>query len=100
MNSFTIERYKSEPDGIGGTVQEWEAHTIVDGYMDMLTNRDGSNQNTFIPESTHVLITDHANYDVTKFDKLVVRGVDYEITFVDDPVGLGHHLEIYLKQVT
>lgn len=99
MNSFSIERYSEEPDGIGGVIQEWKFHTEINGYMDMVTGRENTTQNTFTEESTHVLVTDHANYDVTKADKLVSGGIGYEITFVDDPMGIGRHLEIYLKQV-
>lgn len=97
MKVFSVERFKGDkPDGIGGTISEWVHHIYVNGYIDMLTGHQSDVQNAFITQSTHVLITDHANYDVITTDR--IRG--YEITYVDNPVGMDHHLEIYLKQVT
>lgn len=99
MNSFNIERYSEESDGIGGVTQDWKQHTTGYGYVDMLTGRETTTQNAFTEESTHVLVTDTACYDIEKADRVVYNEENYEITFVDNPLGIGHHLEIYLKRV-
>lgn len=99
MNQFVIEESKREPDGIGGHTDSWSEFKKVDGYLDLITGTDmNSVQNAFIEESTHILLLPKFIEGIT--DKM--RVVDsnkryYTITYSDDPVGVGHHNEIYCK---
>jgi head-tail adaptor len=36
--------------------------------------------------------------NLTNKDRLVVDGKAYDIVYVDNPMNLGKHLEIYLKE--
>lgn len=87
------------PDSMGGLIDDWKTFKTVHGYLDLLTGTDANAlQNASVEDSTHVLII--PDYTVGIADKM--RVVDsakriYEITYSDNPVGVGHHNEIYLK---
>lgn len=95
-----IQSLVDQPDGMGGTIRDWVDSQVLHGYLDLVS---GSNQqhaihNAQIEESTHILIV--PEYQLEVMDKM--RVVDqnsrkYTITYVDNPVGINHHLEIYLK---
>lgn len=96
--TFTLQKKDRIPDGIGGYDDGWVELTKCKGYLDLSagTNLNAS-QNSYAEQSTHVLI-------VTEYDSLATdakRVVDeygryYSVNYVDDPMGQGHHLEIYL----
>lgn len=99
MQTFEIEAMTQVHDGIGGFTEGWAEFKKVQGYLDLITGTDlNTLQNTFTEQSTHVLIIPQYTDDIT--DKM--RVVDsknryYTITYADDPVGVGHHNELYIK---
>lgn len=89
-------------DGIGGVSSSWVDGATLSGYIDLVTGTDlpnGTTDNAFIENSTHIAICPEADKSqVTDNDRLVgPDGKVYDVTYVDDPVGIGHHLEIYLR---
>lgn len=86
-------------DGIGGFIESWSDYKSFDGYIDLLQGSDLNNaQNAFTEESTHVLIIPEYQTGIT--DKMRIMeesGRWYEITYIDDPVNVQHHNELYLK---
>lgn len=99
MQTFEIEVTAQVDDGIGGFTENWEPFKTVKGYIDLLTGTDlNTLQNAFTEQSTHILIIPQFTTGIT--DKM--RVVDsqnryYTITYADDPVGIGHHNELYIK---
>ena len=99
MQTFEIEVMEQVDDGIGGFIEDWAPFKTVKGYIDLLTGTDlNTLQNAFTEQSTHVLIIPQFTAGIT--DKM--RVVDsknryYTITYSDDPVGVGHHNELYIK---
>lgn len=99
MQTFEIEVMAQVDDGIGGFTEDWAPFKTVQGYIDLITGTDlNTLQNAFTEQSTHVLIIPQFTAGIT--DKM--RVVDsknryYTITYADDPVGLGHHNELYIK---
>uniref|UniRef100_UPI0035A05891 phage head closure protein n=1 Tax=Jeotgalibaca porci TaxID=1868793 RepID=UPI0035A05891 len=98
MQTFEIQIMKQNDDGIGGYTEKWYEFETVKGYIDLLTGTDQNTlQNAFTEQSTHVLIIPQFTTGIT--DKM--RVIDsqnryYSITYADDPVGVGHHNELYL----
>lgn len=99
LQLFNLQKKEQILDGIGGFDHAWSTSNELRGYLDLIAgNNQPSIQNASIESSTHVLIVpDYPSYTVT--DKM--RIVDsanrwYTITYVDDPVGQGRHLELYL----
>ncbi len=102
MQSFKVEQNIRMPDGEGGWITGWidVPSLALEGYLDLVT---GTNQtkyihNAQIEESTHVLIVPTVVDGITDKMRIVDReNRAYSVTYVDDPVNIRHHLEIYLK---
>jgi len=88
-------------DGIGGSSSSWSETGKLNGYIDLLSGTDmptGSNDNAFVENSTHIAIIPGGG---TVTEENLLKGPDgkvYDVTYVDDPMGVGHHLEIYLRR--
>jgi len=96
---FVIKQKTSTSDNIGGVSETWSDVMMIHGYIDMLTGSDqNTTQNAFVEQSTHILIVPtHTDGIIDKMRVVDAMGRYYDITYVDDPVGQKHHLEIYLK---
>jgi hypothetical protein len=89
-------------DKIGGVTKSWAVDYSITGYIDLLSGTDQTaNANSaFLEESTHIAIITESSLKPTDKQRLQdVSGKLYEITYVDDPVGIGHHLELYLRYI-
>ena len=99
MQEFKIQIMDQIDNGIGGFNEDWADFKTVQGYIDLLTGTDlNTLQNASIEQSTHILIIPEFTPGVTD-DMRVVDETNryYMITYADDPVGQGHHNEIYCK---
>lgn len=99
MNSFDIEQKVQVDDGIGGMIEIWDVFKPVQGYIDLVTGTNlNTIQNAFIEQSTHILVIPTFTKGITDDMRVVdSNGRIYGITYSDDPVGVGHHNEIYCK---
>lgn len=95
---FMIQERQQTDDGIGGFEESWVDFKPVSGYLDLIT---GTNQNTlqnaFTEQSTHILVVPEYTNGIT--DKMRVIDANqrwYSVTYVDDPVGIHDHIELYL----
>lgn len=98
--SFTIQEIVGQkPDGIGGLIDDWGLFKVVSGYLDLLTGTDESAlQNASVEDSTHILVIPDYTEEITDDVRLVDSSKRwYEVTYSDDPVGVHHHNELYLK---
>ena len=97
MRKFTIKQKSQVDDNIGGFTESWDTLKDVYGYLDMLSGTDENTvQNAFTEQSTHVLIIPQYTAGINDGTRVVDdTGRWYAITFVDDPVGVHHHLEVY-----
>jgi hypothetical protein len=118
-----IWRASRTPDGAGGHMEEWIAIMTSRGKLDMLSGTERIYGNKVSTEATHIWIcspftTLISEQEATMFglpfapspygeavplaltsrDRLVVDGKRYEMLYIDDPMHLGKHLEIYLKE--
>ncbi|KRM79475.1 hypothetical protein FC84_GL001655 [Lapidilactobacillus dextrinicus DSM 20335] len=96
---FELQEVTQESDGMGGLIDTWKPVKKINGYLDLLT---GTNENTLqnarVEDSTHILIVPEYTPGIT--DKMRIIDSEnrvYEVTYSDDPVGVHHHNEIYLK---
>lgn len=95
-----VQTRQATDDGIGGVISNWSDKSTLVGYIDLVTGTDlptGTTDNAFIRNSTHVAIIPDGG-EVTEDDRIVdPSGRIYDVTYVDDPVGISHHLEVYLR---
>lgn len=99
--SFSVMKLIKKDNGIGGKVEKENEVFKIQGFLDLAqgfgANGENSNLNSFLQESTHILITDYKE-DISNKNWIIdSKGNRYNIVLVDDPVSRHHHLEIYLK---
>ncbi len=88
-------------NAIGERVRKWEPVAHLAGWLD-LANGDTRHTtfNAAIQESTHIFICGYVKLPVD-VKNAVLRMADdndiYQVQYVDDPMGMHEHLEIYLK---
>lgn len=100
IQTFKAQTSELVPDGFGGKKTTWKDAVLnIEGYLDMLTGSDrNQSENAITERSTHVLIIPSKRDDLNDKMRIVdSKGRAYLIEYVDDPVGVGHHLEVYLS---
>lgn len=91
----------SEKNEIGEVENSWARAITLHGYLDLM-NGDSkySNYDAKIQESTHIFVCDYVTLPSTvsaEGCRMSINGKDYDILYIDDPMELHKHLEIYLK---
>ena len=69
------------------------------GFLDY--SAGGSSYRTYdakTSETTHIFICDAFAIDHTKVSRLEIDGRSFDVVTFDEPMGLGYHFEIELKE--
>lgn len=84
---------------LGEEVKGWETIATKRGFLD-LSNSNANHQyaNAKTIESTHVFICDRFDIDTSSVSRLVIGGRTFDVTYFDEPMALGYHFEIFLKE--
>jgi SPP1 family predicted phage head-tail adaptor len=98
MQTFVAQSRTQTDDGIGGLTATWTDAVEFNGYLDLVTGTDLNNvQNAYTEDSTHVLVIPKYRDELTDNMRVVdASGRFYHINYVDNPVGMNHHIELYL----
>lgn len=90
-----------EVNQIGELVPGWVTVQRLKGWLDLSSGEARhTTYNAKIEESTHIFIGDYVplNSGVNaESARMIVNGGIYDITLIDNPMGLNAQLEIYLK---
>lgn len=84
----------------GDQVPDWARVMEFAGWLDLSNGSTAYNYNAKIQESTHVFLADYVKIPegvTAENARLVADGKIFEITLIDDPMGMHRQLEIYLK---
>ena len=84
---------------LGQEIFEYNKVAEFTGYMDMLDGNESTDKLAYLEDSTHIILTKDMTVNIEIEDKIEASGKSYEVTYVDNPVNIGHHLEIYVKGV-
>ena len=88
-------------NSIGEEVESWETVTSKRGWLDLSSGSSNYvSQNARTVEATHVFLCDRFDIDMASVKRLVVKGRSYDVTYFDEPMGMGEHFEIYLKETS
>ena len=97
-----IDTQKENFDENGKRIAEYIDTASLFGWIDLSTGDSKYDYKAKIEDSTHIFICDYiegiTDIDIEKA-KAVVKGVEYDIKYIDDPMELHEQLEIYLKKV-
>ena len=92
----------------GEQVKEWVELRTLTGFKDLMSNgKDYTTYNKAMSESTHIFVCDYVSIVLPTTGKkakatewkATIDGEKYDVQYIDDPMGLHYHLEIFLKQV-
>lgn len=99
-----IQTRSTSKNCIGEHEETWETIQSLVGFIDMISSDSKSTSyNTKLVEATDLFIADYepikAFIDIEnpRNARAVVENRVYDITYIDDPMGMHKHLEIYLK---
>ena len=90
----------SSTNEIGEKIHIWLDVQQLTGWLDMTAGDSKYTHDAKLQESTHIFMCDYVPIDRKPDDKrLMVNDVQYDVLFIDDPMELHQHLEIYLRYV-
>ena len=96
------------PDGMGGYEDEWMYNETTEGYLDQLQGDEVLATEKLGELADSIFITFDTSIDINRQDRVniggtikddntVTGGQNYDVRNVDDPLHVGHHLEITLR---
>lgn len=84
----------------GEGIATWTTRQKITGWLDYQNgNADMLNFNAKIQETTHVFICDYLSLPSESESRLLIDNKAYDILYIDNPMFLNYHCEIYLKYV-
>lgn len=88
-------------NAIGEAVTEWRTAKMLFGFLDYATGETKhTNFSVKLEETTHIFICDFEPLDddiTAEKARMLINGLIYDVSFIDNPMGLNKHLEFYLK---
>lgn len=85
-------------NSLGEQIEAWEDVQSIKGFLDLMNNQENiSTHLASIIESSHVFICDYIN--IPHDEELLRASCDgkiYDVKYIDNPMGLNKHLEIFL----
>lgn len=88
-------------NAIGEKELSWNTTNTLTGWLDMQSQL--ANRNTYytkLEESTHIFMCDYVELDRTVENKrMLINNEVYDVLYIDDPMNLHQHLEIFLKYI-
>lgn len=99
----TIQTQSTTKNAIGESVKTWEDKFSLIGWLGMQSGeKRRATFNAKIEESSHVFLCDYHSgiYALADQDtRMIIKGVVYDVTFIDNPDEMNEQLEIYLRRV-
>ena len=99
----TIQTNTAVKNAIGEAVKQWVDAFSQNGWLGMQSGDSKySTFNAKIAESSHVFVCDfHPGiYALADQDtRMIIKGVMYDVTYIDNPDEMDEHLEIYLRKI-
>lgn len=96
-----IDRDKYTFDKNGKKIFESKNVKTLVGWLDLVSGDSRYDYKAKIEDSTHIFICDYTeleNIDVEEA-RAVINKKEFDIKYIDNPMGMNEHLEIYLKLV-
>jgi len=82
----------------GRRSETWAKHMDVDGYLDFISGGKDKIASRYADRATHVFIAfQTVALDPKTEYRAVINNSIYNILYVDDPLNMGHHTEMYLE---
>lgn len=98
-----IQTKTTEKNAIGESAHKWADAFSFAGWLGMLSGeKKRTSFNAKVEESSHVFLCDfHPGiYSLADRDtRMIIKGVVYDVTHIDNPDEMDEQLEIFLRRV-
>jgi hypothetical protein len=87
-------------NSIGEKTQHGTEYMTLTGWLDMASGDTRfTSFNAAVTESTHIFMCDYKEIGKPEHELIAVdaAGKEYDVSYIDDPMGMHEHLEIYLR---
>lgn len=92
----------SSYDSNGKKIEKYESKlNPIIGWLDLMSGDSNYDYKAKIEDSTHIFVCDYVNLEIVDIEnsRALIDSRVFEIKYIDDPMELHQHLEIYLKLV-
>lgn len=97
-----IQTYTTTRNEIGEQVRAWNTVATITGYLDLMSGTSTYEvYSTKMAESTHIFICDYQELPSnikTTTSRMIIDGDTYDVSYIDNPMGLNRHYEFYLSR--
>lgn len=91
---------QTQRNSLGETVTEFKDFKTIQGYLDYISGESGLGvYNAKLEDTTHIFVCDYEELPGENEIQFIISGKTYEVKLIDNPMGKGYHLEIYLRYV-
>lgn len=98
--SATVQMKQTQRNSLGETVTKFKDFKTLTGYLDYISGESSTSAfNAKIEDSTHIFFCDYTELPEENNVCFVIKNKIYEVKLIDVPMGINHHMEIYLKYV-
>lgn len=97
-----IQIYTTTRNEIGEQIRSWNTVATIKGFLDLMSGTSTYEvYSTKMAESTHIFICDYLelpNNVKTTTSRMIIDGDTYDVSYIDNPMGLNRHYEFYLAR--
>ena len=91
---------KIRRNSIGEMTSEYESLGEHKGFLDYASGSSAyKNYNVKTEETSHVFICDAFDINLRDVSRLIIDGRTFDVLYSDNPMELGYHFEIFLKEL-
>lgn len=94
---IVVQRYTESTNDLGDSVKTWANHLTISGRIDALSGDEQIVAGAPSVVATHMLFC--RPVDISEKDRIVYKGQEYEVKFVDNPMNYGRFLQISLEVI-
>lgn len=84
-------------DGMGGYEDTWQFNEATEGYLDQMSANEVLATEKLGELADSIFICFDTDIDIKRTDRMEIDGKQYDVRDIDNPMHMGHHLEITLR---
>lgn len=96
-SGIEVKRYTESVDELGNPTKTWADHLTISGRIDAISGDEQIVAGAPSVVATHMLFC--RPVDISEKDRIVYKGQEYEVKFVDNPMNYGRFLQISLEVI-
>ena len=91
---------ETKRNDLGEIVSTFKYLKTIKGFLDYMSGESSLGvYNVKLEDTTHIFICDYEDLPEENEIRLLIKEKPYEVKLIDVPIGIKHHMEIYLRYV-